>query len=438
MPGYEDLEDTIGKMKRAAIDCWMADSGFYPNWGNDMIYAKWGFMLNFYNRPDENGVGGGDGNGVKDSVEAEFEQIRSAVDAVVAPWLDLPDGTACATPQTVASTTAAQLGSSTTSPTVQNNGEIGTSGGTIEAALVNNIQGSFTAPFLDKYYTQFSKITHGLGDACVLLEANYAGEAAMWPAARADVAQLCEVARAAWSNKAAKAAQESGQLTLTVIGAVGGAVASIVTAGAGTVAAVATLATIGAATSSAVQAISADVELAGSTYEDILASLSGALTTLNTALDEQEQELQAMLNSGSSAMSSDQANFNLDAFSLGGYPYDDGTINMEQSHASMVSTNMGRIESALSTAHSGLGSAPASSPTSRSSTIGLGSSGTHAAASELHAITARFLELTFAEYVRGHQLFDATVADYFQTDADSRHQINVLVSEEALQSEVGL
>ncbi|WP_308491957.1 hypothetical protein [Microbacterium terrisoli] len=59
MAGYDDISTTIGHMKRAAIDCWMADQSFYPNWGNDKIYSKWGWMLNFYHRPDENGNGGG-------------------------------------------------------------------------------------------------------------------------------------------------------------------------------------------------------------------------------------------------------------------------------------------------------------------------------------------------------------------------------------------
>lgn len=42
---YANLDDAVGKMQRAAIDCHMADQQFYPNWSNEMIYAKWGFML---------------------------------------------------------------------------------------------------------------------------------------------------------------------------------------------------------------------------------------------------------------------------------------------------------------------------------------------------------------------------------------------------------
>jgi len=41
--GYAELDEIIGKMKRAAIDCWMADQGFDPVWGNEGTYAKWGW-----------------------------------------------------------------------------------------------------------------------------------------------------------------------------------------------------------------------------------------------------------------------------------------------------------------------------------------------------------------------------------------------------------
>ncbi|WP_284328416.1 hypothetical protein [Demequina litorisediminis] len=88
----------------------MADQGFYPNWGNDMIYAKWGWMLNFYNRPAADGSGGGDGNGVKDSVAEEFDAIRGVIDSRVAKWQGLPDGAACATPRSAANSTTAVLG----------------------------------------------------------------------------------------------------------------------------------------------------------------------------------------------------------------------------------------------------------------------------------------------------------------------------------------
>lgn len=436
MSEYGDLPSTIGKMKRAAIDCWMADNAFYPNWGNEMIYAKWGWMLNFYNRPDENGNGGGDGNGVNHSVEAQFEQIRSAVDATLAPWSDLPDGAANDAPRGMASAAAAKLGTSGASATVQNSGEIGTSNNTIHETVINKMTGSFRAPFLDKYYTQFSMVTQGLGDACVLLETNYIAQHAMWPAARADVATLCDNALNAWNQKAAKAAAANGTVVLTVVGAVAGVVSSVVTAGTGTVAAVAALGTLAAAANTAMAAISANAEVSGNTYPEILGSLSQALGKLNGALQSQERALDTMMARASTEISGDLANYNLDAFSLNEYPPADGMISIDRSDASIVSTNMVRIENALSAAMTSLGSAPASNPAPRDATVGLGASGTHTSASSLYSLAAQCLSLTQAEYAIGRELFDATVEDFFSTDDDVSHIISNLLADEALTTEV--
>lgn len=438
MSGYEDLSDTIGKMKRAAIDCWMADQSFFPNWGNDQIYAKWGWMLNFYNRPDENGNGGGDGNGVNHSVAPQFDEIRAAIDASVSDWLDLPDGDACTPPRDAANATAAILGTSAAGASVQNSGEIATSNTTVHEVVINRIEGDFKSAFLDKYYTQFSKVSHGLGDACVILEANYIAEKSMWPAAREDVAAICEKALAAWKQKADGAAAASGTLVLTVVAAVAGAVASVVTAGTGTVAAVAALGSVAALASSAVQGIAADTVISGNTYGEILGSLNDALGTLDDALTEQEQALRDMMTDAIGIIRGDLASFNLDAFALGDYPSSDGTMRMDRSDTNIVSTNMGRIDAALADALAALGSAPASNPTPRGAGIGLGSSGTHYTASELYALAARCLELTAAEYGRGHDLFDATVEDFFGSDAAAQSDVARLLSDEALTGRMGV
>ncbi|MFE1646762.1 hypothetical protein ACFM35_14370 [Microbacterium sp. P01] len=437
MADYADLSGIVGQMKRAAIDCWMADQGFYPNWGNDQLYAKWGWMLNFYDRPAEDGSGGGDGNGVEDSVAEEFAEIRAVIDSRVSSWLDLPDGSLCGAPRGAANATTALLGGSATSPTVQGGGEIATANDTVHEVVVNNLRGSFRAPFLDKYYTQFSKVAHGLGDACIILEANYAGEQAMWPAARTDVATICDAARAAWAKQAEDASAANGTLALTVVAAVAGAVSGVVTAGAGTVAAVAALGSIAALASSAVAAITAETAVSGGSYLEILESLTSALETLDETLTDQEDALVTMLNGASSTMRGDLASYNLDAFAMGDYPLDD-TMTMDRSDTSIVSTNMGRVETALATASTTLGAPPTANPTPRGADVGLGSAGTHDAATDLYEVTARCLELTAGEYVRGHALFDAVVEDYFSADAAARHTVETLRADEALSSELGV
>lgn len=438
MAEYGNLSGTIGGMKRAAIDCWMADQGFIPHYGNDKLYAKWGWMLNFYNRPDANGNGGGDGNGVNHSVAAQFEEIRGAVDSSVSRWLDLPDGAACDTPRKDAGTTAAILGISGASASVQNSGEIATSNNTVHEVVINQIRGSFKSPFLDKYYTQFSKVSHGLGDACVILEANYIAEFKMWPAVQDDVATICEAALQAWKAKVDGVSTASGTFALTVVAAVAGAVASVVTAGTGTVAAVAILGSVAAIANSAVQGIAASAAVTGTSYGEILGSLNTALGKLNDVLKQQEKALQTMMTDATGAMRGDLASFNLDAYSLGDYPTGDGTMSMDKSDTSIVSTNMNRIELALADAAAALRSAPSANPTPRSAGIGLGASGTHGAASELWSVTARCLELTTAEYSHGHELFNATVDDFFNADNAASDKVAALLANEALSQELGV
>ncbi|MEX0159110.1 MULTISPECIES: hypothetical protein [unclassified Microbacterium] len=439
MPDYSELPDIIGKMKRAAIDCFMADQGFHPNWGNDQIYAKWGFMLNFYNRPNAAGEGGGDGNGVNHSVAPAFDEIRAAIDSRVSKWLDLPDGgDACDAPASATSAAAAILGTSGAGASVQNTGAIGTANDSVHEMMANKIEGSFKPAFIDKYYIQFKSVTHGLGDACVILQLNYSAQAAMWPAARQDVVSICDSARAAWDQKAGNAAAANGTLVLTVVGAVAGVVSAVVTAGTGTVAAAAVLAGIAGAVSSGVQGIARDVVISGNTYLDILESLDEALTKLDEALEAQENKLNDAMTEAASIIRSDNATYNLDAFALGPYPVGDGTMSMDRSNATVVSNSMGRIDTELASAAATLGSAPGANPTPRNAGVGRSSNGTHYAASDLYALTARCLALTVAEYARGHQLFDATVEDYFSSDAAASQEVSRLLAEEILSANLGV
>ncbi|WP_152649914.1 hypothetical protein [Demequina globuliformis] len=99
-------------MKRAAIDCWMADQGFYPAWGNDGSYCKWHWAPYQYFRPAVDGSGGRESAGYGDVITcaAEFDRIRARIDGIASTWLDLPDGSLCDAPQQDANATAAILG----------------------------------------------------------------------------------------------------------------------------------------------------------------------------------------------------------------------------------------------------------------------------------------------------------------------------------------
>lgn len=442
MPTYEELASIIGKMKRAAIDCWMADQGFFPAWGNEQTYCKWHFAPYQYHRPEEDGSGGGTSVGYGDGVTcvAQFDGIRATIDGLVSKWLDLPDGSGCAAPQSQANSAAALLGSSGGETSVQNNGAIGTSNGSVHEALNANpnMRGSYRAPFLMKYYTKFSAVQGGLGQASVVLQANYAAQAALWPAAREDVAKLCDNTRAAWETQAGLASDQSTTFTLAVATAAVAAIGAVILAPAVTTAVVGVSAvTFGMSAAVATAAGDGSVGVSGGSYESILESLETALEQLSESIRKQEEALSASMNEAASTMNAKIADYNLDAVDLGDYQVEDDTMAMDKTDATMVSSNMTLVEEALGSVVSTFGSPPASNPTPRSWGVGV-STGSHTAASALHVLTARCLELTSAEYARGHGLFDATVNDFFDVDDSARQEVSTLLAEEQSVTEMGV
>ncbi|GMA36149.1 hypothetical protein [Demequina litorisediminis] len=124
----------------------------------------------------------------------------------------------------------------------------------------------------------------------------------MWPAARKDVAVICDAARAAWEKQAGDSAAANGTFALTVVAAVAGVVSSVVTAGAGTVAAVSVLGGIATLASTGVAAIAHETAVSGSSYLEILESLTDSLGDLDEALTAQESALVTMLNDAASAI----------------------------------------------------------------------------------------------------------------------------------------
>jgi hypothetical protein len=439
MTDYESLPTVIGEMKRAACDSFMSDNGWPVDVFDDRFYSLWGVIAaSSYHRPYANGEGGGAAWGVSswgDSMAPSFDSIRADIDEIVSPWLGLPDGSQCTAPRLAASSAASIFGASGTGGSIQDNAEIVTSNQTVADVLITNIQGSFTAPFHDKYYAQFAKVAAGLGAASAILEMNYAAQAGIWPAARADALTLCENAREALRADAGESAAEYGKVALTVVGAVAGAVATVATAGAAAPA-VAVLVGLSTVATGTLAGIEATATISGSGCNAILASLSDALSTLNSGIAAQEGALNTLLSSTIATIDSNLASFNLDAFSMADYPGAAGPMSMQQYHADMITTNMNRVSSAMASAASALGVAPSSNPSARDYRIGAGASGTYTNAYELHDLTAQCLSRTMAEYERGLALFQATVADYFSTDADAESLVKSLVADEALTAEM--
>ncbi|MDA4893222.1 MULTISPECIES: hypothetical protein [Microbacterium] len=441
MATYGELDTIIGQMKKAAIDCWMADQDFDPTWGNaDWSYNKWGWAPYQYRRPAADGSGGGQSVGYGDGVtcEAQFDEIRSAIDSLVERWKGLPTGSAAEGPQGQNAAAAAILGSGGAGPSVQNSGEISDANNKVYGA-VQEMKGLFVAPFLMKYCTKTSTIQSGLAQANVILHANYSAQAAMWTAVRNDVATICDNARKAWKTQAETAAAENAKFQLSVAGAVVSAIAAVVTAPTGLGVAVGALATVAAGITTAVAKVSenAAVEISGNSYSSIYRSTAEALNKLNESITAQERALNDAMTEAMNTIHGNIADYNLDAVSLGDIPATDGTMQMDRTLSSTASSHMVLVDEALAEAHTALGSPPGSNPTPRSSLVGV-YQGTHTSATALWTLTARCLELTSAEYSRGRSLFDATVEDYFSADASAKQKVAELLADEALTTEVGV
>ncbi|WP_062078042.1 hypothetical protein [Demequina globuliformis] len=430
-------------MKKAAIDCYMAEDGFNPHWNDNQKYAKWGWAYHHYARPDANGEGGGSPLTATTTLEAQgsvaprFDEIRSTIDTILTGWDTLPSGALCRAPQSSANAATALLGGAASVATVNDSDEIVRATETAMASL-NDLAGSFVGPVYDKYCAQLLTVTQNLGTVYTILEAQYAAQQAMWPAAREDVVAICTSAAAAWEGRAAEIAAGARQDSFTVVAAVAGAVATVATAGVGTAATVGAVGAFASTTVSTLSSLDASGgHVSGDTYAEILASLVGALGALNETIAAQELELNRWLDETLNAMSTQLADYNLDAFTLADFSAGDGSSSINRTDTDMITTAMGRVEGALSEALRAAGAPPVSNPTPRPHAIGVGLAGTHLAASGVYDYANQCLQSTAAEYTRGRGLFDAAVADYFNTDAESQLKVTTLLSQEALIAEMG-
>jgi hypothetical protein len=447
MAEYSDIPGMIPEMKLAAIDSFMGEQGWFTHiWYPDR-YSLWGFIgASSYERPDANGEGGGapiEGGFTEagESMAPTFASIRGWIDDLVDPWLDLPDGSDCAAPQSATRAAAAAFGASGTGTDITDTGELGRRNQTVADVIVGNIQGSFTTPFHDKYYVQFANVTSGLGIGCAILESNYAAQAALWPAARRDAATILGQTRDALTAHAGQLSDDManavGSISLTVVATVLGAVASIATAGAAAPLVIAMVSVAGAATVG-LDVLDTQAAITGDTYSELLQSAGDSLSKLNERITDLENAYATMMSGAVDEIRGNLPGYDLDAYVMPSYPGAAGTLAMQTVNTDMITFNMGKIVELTQGAADALGSSPDSNPTPRDARLGRGASGTHLAAQELYDLTARCLELTIAEYQRGKGLFDATVEDFFDTDQAASTTVKNLAASEILIDELGV
>lgn len=429
MGDYGAISTTIGEMKRAAIDAQMAQQGWLVDYEYDDRYALWGFIPSWYRRPTPDGEGGGERVGPGwDSLADGFSNIRARIDASTGKFLELPDSSSAGDAVTGTESVAAQFGAGASGSAAIADGEVAKSIDTISNTVVSNMRGSFKAPFLDKYDAQFAKIVGGSGAAVAVLQTAYAGEKAIWPAAREDAAAICENARNAFRLDAKQSADELRDLALSVVTSVAAVVTTVATAGtATTVVALAAMAKTAADTVSALD--TAVTPFAANGYDSIMESLEAACEELNGAISAQESALQEMLSTAIECVTGEPDAFDLDAYSLREFGMDD-MITIDQGDADTVTLNMDRLIESLGDVTTLLSSPPGSSFLQRDGAVGIGANGPSTELTGLHNALSQSLSSTKDEYMRGKDLFQAVVRDYFATD-DQAAQVS-----EALEAEM--
>lgn len=425
---YDDLDSSIGALKKAAIDAFMADDGFYEDKFGTNYYYKWGWAPNGYEMPNASGEGGGKVDGMPWNDDISYDGVRSRVDDVVDKWRALPTGADAGVYKTSTSSAAASLGASGSGASVADDGAILTSTNTMGDLLTQELVASFIGPMLDKYYTQFKGVSQSLGAAAAILQMNYTMQSTMWEGVRDDVATIVENAKSACAEYAESKGSADFQITLGVVATVAAAVATVATAGAAAPL-VGAMVTLSSAASTAVAAISADASITGGSYDEIMSSFEEALETLRTAVSDQESEVRTMLSGAVNAIIADPGGFDLNRYQI--EPQDQNfsdEIVMVRQHTNTVSSNMQRVIEGLDAAKTALGSPPYSDPTPHAEI----SSGTHSNALNLFDYTADAINSTLQEYSRGKDLFDAEVENYFNADEENQRLVEQLAASEAL------
>ncbi len=427
LANYSKIEPYIGHMKRAAIDAFMGQQGWIPDYEYDDRYALWGVIPSWYRRPTEDGVGGGERIAVgNDSMAPTFDNIRARISAATDKWVGLPSGAGASSVRTSVGSVAVQFGAAASGGAAIADGEVAKSIDTISNTVVSNFRGSFKAPFLDKYDAQFAKVIGGTGAAAAILQTAYAAEEAIWPAAQQDAVDICESVRNAFRTKAKQSSDQVRDIALGVVAAVAGVVTIV--ASAGTAAPIVTMIGFAKTAASAVESLNKTIDISTDSYESIMASLESASSALNYVITEQEHSIRAMVSSTSALISFNFEAFNLDAYSLRDFSSDD-TIAIEQSEADTVLLNMNRLLAVMASASTALSRQPSDDFLRRDSEVGLGRTGPYSQIIELHDVISRCLKSTHNEYERGRALLEATANDLFASEDGAKAVAEALLRE---------
>lgn len=300
-PTYEEFDALVGRLKRAAIDALMADDHFYVDgdvYRGTKLPGEW-----IVDRPGVDGSGGGDGTyddtgpgatGAKGVIErrADFDRVRSEIDALVEPWSYLPvTASLDELEDRYVALNTRLAGTAQFSESYQVSG-VGIIATNLEQARAN--AGSFTGQSAEHFKSDFlwriGAVGGGIWAMSVLGTAMVHLTRVLWETAQQDVANVLDQARIAMEQSVvgdenAKASLKIASVLVDVaqgfIPGIGGAVLGAV----GIV--------IDLATEASPRAV--EVPLGGTTYGAVRDNLAAALKQINEKVTLQEQIVESTL-----------------------------------------------------------------------------------------------------------------------------------------------
>lgn len=245
MSNYDDLGQAIRTLKRAAIDAYMRDQGW--DVGDDEYtfqppVAGTSFGYNYFtvSRPDANGHGGGDerihnlyndlfGSYGSDHREfvPEFNEIRSGIDAAMAPLLGMPNPDGLTHMLEVCQDAEAGFWL---------DAELGVGGTTLREAMTSAkgnmtlVNGAFPAAFEANFLNQLPGTVGALRELAIVRYTAMVQEHELWNLARENACQLVANATAAF-GKVVNPSGDAVKLALTIAGYAAAAGAIIVSGG---------------------------------------------------------------------------------------------------------------------------------------------------------------------------------------------------------------
>lgn len=429
-----DFASEVRRLKRGAIDAWMSQEG-YTVTDDEYIRPAGPFLTGvpprhwLISRPGEDGEGGGDlrllegghvydYSGSGDNPGAHFDTIRSHIEGIVSRWRTIPKPSAFTDDAARFAELTGLL--SGTAPAGSTAGA-GTAIASLNAAAADmeQLQGVAFAAFEERFIVHLSAILGNLAGLSLAVVTSLEVEAELWRRARADSIEAVRLAANAMEQVVATRSAASAELSLSVVGAIGAAAATI-GAGASTgpgVAVVAVAAGVVLVTSlvSSISDFFATIE--GVTYEAVAETLVDGLNTLSDAIGENEQAIVDAAQQTITAISDHGDRFNLANVDIPERP-DAGFIEVNDAAASEVMTHFSEALDALQRLRPYLAQAPNRAAGTRSG-IGIGATGPTAAVVALHMAMSATFASTIMTMDAGLRGFEAVLDAFARLDDDN-------------------